>query len=262
MFAEEESRLLVAAARTPAELEAMVARRVVGWPVEQVVGWTSFLGLRIAVDPGVFVPRRRTELLAREAIRHAAGIRGGTPVVAELCCGVAAVSAAVSAAIGDVELYAADIDPAAVRCARRNLEGTRAEVREGDLYAGLPRAVLGRIDVLVANAPYVPSSGLATMPREARLFEPRAALDGGPDGLDVIGRIVVEAAGWLRPHGHLLLETSEPQAPATVAACLEAGLTADVTGSAELGATVVTARPMSFAAHTGQHSHTSSDARR
>src|ERR1022692_3801195 len=119
VFAEDEARLLIAAARTPADLAGLVDRRVAGLPLEHVLGWAEFCGLRIAVDAGVFVPRRRTEFLVREA---AAACRPGA-VVVDLCCGSGAVGAALAVAVGRVELHATDIDPAAVRCARRNVAG-------------------------------------------------------------------------------------------------------------------------------------------
>src|SRR5262245_29444624 len=117
VFAEDEARLLVGAARSPADLAAMVDRRAAGLPIEYVVGWAEFAGLRVAVAPGVFVPRRRTEFLVDQA---AALTRPGA-VVVDLCCGSGAVGAALAAAVEGIELHAADIDPAAVRCARRNL---------------------------------------------------------------------------------------------------------------------------------------------
>src|SRR5450432_1469341 len=113
VFAEDEARLLISAARTPADLAAMVDRRVAGLPLEHVLGWAEFCGLRIAVDPGVFVPRRRTEFLVHQAT---ALTRPGS-VVVDLCCGSGALGAAVAAAQGQIELHAADIDPAAVACA-------------------------------------------------------------------------------------------------------------------------------------------------
>lgn len=229
VFAEDEARLLVEAASDPAELDGMVARRVAGLPLEHILGWAEFCGLRIAVDPGVFVPRRRTELLVHEA----AAVAGA--VVVDLCCGSAAVGAALAAALGPIELHAADIDPAAVRCARRNVP----VVHEGDLYAALPADLRGRVDVLAVNAPYVPTDAIAMMPPEARDHEARVALDGGADGLDVQRRVVDGASRWLAPGGHLLIETSRGQAAATAAAFTAAGLVARVAVSEELDATVV-----------------------
>jgi release factor glutamine methyltransferase len=235
VFAEDEARLLLSAARTPAELAALVDRRAVGVPLEHVLGWAEFCGLRIAVDSGVFVPRRRTELLVREA----AGLARRRAVVVDLCCGSGAVGAALAAALPGIELYAVDIDPAAVRCARRNVAAAGGRVYEGDLYAPLPAALRGRVDLLVANAPYVPTEAVALLPPEARLHEPRAALDGGADGLDLQRRVTARASRWLAPAGHLLVETSEHQAPGTVETFARHGLVPRLTRSAELDATVV-----------------------
>ena len=175
----------------------MVDERVAGVPVEQLVGWVTFCGLRILVDRGVFVPRRRTELLVRESVGLARRVDG--PVVVDLCCGSGAVGAAIAAALPSVELHAVDIDPVAVRCASRNLAGAGASVYEGDLDAPLPITLAGRVDVLVANAPYVPSGEIGMLPREARVHEPRTALDGGTDGLDVLRRLAAAALRWLAP---------------------------------------------------------------
>jgi len=238
VFAEDEARLLMSAARTPAELDGMVGQRAAGLPLEQVIGWAEFCGLRITMTPGVFVPRRRTEFLVRQA---AALARPGA-VIVDLCCGAGAIGAALAAAVDRAEVHAADIDPAAVRCARQNLPGGR--VYQGDLYDALPAWLRGRIAILAANVPYVPSGEIAFLPPEARAHEPRAALDGGADGLDVLRRVAAGAAAWLAPGGHLLSETTERQAPVAAAILTASGLTARVTTSAVLAATVVIgARP-------------------
>jgi release factor glutamine methyltransferase len=235
VFAEDEALLLVAAARTAAELAAMMDRRTAGFPLEQVLGWAAFCGLRLAVDEGVFVPRRRTELL----VHQAAGLARPHPVVVDLCCGSGAVGAGLAAALGEVELHAVDIDPAAVRCARRNLDAAHGRVYAGDLYEPLPATLRGRVDILVANAPYVPTAAIELLPLEARLYEPRVALDGGVDGLSVLRWVSAEAPSWLAPGGHLLVETSESQAMQTVETVVRHGLVARVSRSAELDATVV-----------------------
>jgi release factor glutamine methyltransferase len=231
VFAEDEARLLAAAAGTPAELAAMVDRRVAGLPLEHILGWAEFCGRRIAVDPGVFVPRRRTEFLVHEAVRL------GGSVVLDMCCGTAAVGAAIAAALHRVELHAVEIDPAAIPCARSNVADGR--VYEGDLFAPLPDTLRGRVEILVANAPYVPTDAIATMPPEAREHEARVALDGGPDGLDVQRRVIESAPSWLAPGGHLLIETSRRQAPHTAEVFRRHGLTPRVATSDELDATVV-----------------------
>lgn len=233
VFAEDEAALLLSEASTPEQLDQLVANRMSGLPLEQLVGWAEFSGLRIVVEPGVFVPRQRTRLLVELAVELAA--EGA--VVVDLCCGTGAVGAAIAAAIPGVELYAADIDPAAVRCARRNLPSDR--VFEGDLFAALPHSLAGRINILVANAPYVPTDAISLMPPEARLHEARAALDGGADGLNVQRRIIEAAAPWMAPGGAVLIETGESQAPDTARLFAAAGWSATLRRSEELDATVV-----------------------
>jgi release factor glutamine methyltransferase len=235
VFAEDEARLLIAAAPAATDLEVMVERRVAGLPLEYVIGWAEFRGLHIGIDPGVFVPRHRTEfLVAQAAARAAPGA-----VVVDLCCGSGAIGAALAAAVGTIELHAADIDPAAVSCARRNLAAAGGHVYEGDLFEPLPAFLRGRVDLLLANVPYVPTEEIALLPREARLYEPAAALDGGPDGLDLARRVAAGAPLWLAPGGQLLVETSDLQATALAAAMTAGGLTSEVATLDELDATVV-----------------------
>ena len=235
VFAEDEAQLLVATARTPGELTAMLERRVAGEPLEHVLGWAEFCGLRIAVEPGVFVPRRRSELLVEQAVPLA----GPGSVVVDLCCGSGAVGTAVATFVPGVELHAADIDPSAVRCALGNVAAAGGRAYEGDLYGPLPTALRGRVDVLVVNAPYVPTAAISTMPPEARDHEPRVALDGGADGLDIHRRVAAGAREWLVPGGHLLIETSEHQAERTAEIVAAGGLVPGTVRSDELDATVV-----------------------
>ncbi|GAA1668535.1 putative protein N(5)-glutamine methyltransferase [Streptomyces yatensis] len=235
MFAEDEARLILATARTPAGLLAMVERRAAGLPLEHVLGWAEFRGLRISVDAGVFVPRRRTEFLVDQAVALA---RPGA-VVVDLCCGSGALGAALASALGEVELYAADIDPVAVACTRRNVEPVGGTVYEGDLYEPLPGALRGRVDVLLANVPYVPTEEVGLLPPEARVHEARVALDGGVDGLDVLRRVTAEAARWLAPGGSLLFETSGRQATSALAIAADDGLEPRLAECGEREATVV-----------------------
>ncbi|GAA4706482.1 putative protein N(5)-glutamine methyltransferase [Pseudonocardia yuanmonensis] len=235
VFAEEEAEVLAASAGSAEELEAMLARRVAGVPLEHVVGWAEFRGLRIAVEDGVFVPRRRTELLVAQGV----ALAPPGAVVVDLCCGSGAVATALAVELPGAEVHAADVDPAAVRCARRNLEPRGGHVHEGDLDAALPADLRGRVDLLVANAPYVPTAEVRFMPPEARDHEPLVALDGGADGLDLHRRIAALAPRWLRPGAHLLIETSRRQAPGTAAAMVVHGMGTALTHSTELDATVV-----------------------
>ncbi|HEY9373034.1 putative protein N(5)-glutamine methyltransferase [Streptomyces sp.] len=237
VFAEDEAELLFAAARDADELDAMAGRRAAGLPLEQVVGWAAFSGLRIAVDPGVFVPRRRTEFLVDQAV----GLAAAGAVCVDLCCGSGAAAAVLLSAVPDAEVHASDIEPAAVRCARRNVEPLGGRVYEGDLFAPLPGALRGRVDVLVANVPYVPSGEVGLLPAEAREHEPLVALDGGADGLDVLRRVAAEAAVWLAPGGSLLSEVSEQQCAPAIDALAGAGLTPRVVTDEDLYATVLIA---------------------
>lgn len=211
VFAEDEAALLAEAASSDAELRVLVERRVAGSPLEQILGWAEFRGLRLAVEPTVFVPRLRTGFLVDLAL---AAVRPGSAVL-DLCCGVGALAAAIEAEAGvDLDVLAADIDSAAVRCARRNVSRPD-RVFEGDLFDALPAGWAGRIDVLAVNAPYVPTDEIRNMPSEARDFEARIALDGGSDGLDVHRRVAAGAAHWLAPGGLLVIETSREQADRT-----------------------------------------------
>ncbi|MGE6537816.1 putative protein N(5)-glutamine methyltransferase [Bacillus luti] len=235
VFAEDETRLLISAARTPEDLKKMVGMRADGLPLEYVVGYAEFCGLRIEVDRGVFVPRQRTEFLVHQAeVLSCFG-----DIVVDLCCGSGAVGVALAAALGRVELYCVDIDPVAVRCASRNVTDFGGHVFEGDLYKALPHSLKGHVNTLVANVPYVPTEAIQLLPQEARLHEPKAALDGGEDGLDMQRRVAKEASLWLAPGGHLLIETSEMQATQTFEIFAGAGLTTKVARDEELDATVV-----------------------
>ena len=260
VFAEDEAAMLLSAARTREELGALVGRRAAGEPLEQVVGWAEFAGLRIVVDPGVFVPRRRSEFLVSVAV-GLAGWRvdggGEIPVIVDLCCGTGALGLAVANGLaGWAELHVADLDPAAVACARRNVEpaargdvgreppmpGGKGCVYVGDLFGALPDGLRGRADILICNAPYVPTGDVAFLPAEARDHEPLVALDGGLDGLAILRRAAADAPGWLAPGGTLLVETSDRQAPEMAAAMAAAGLSPSIHTDDDWGATVVTGR--------------------
>jgi release factor glutamine methyltransferase len=235
VFAEEEAALLVeAAAGDSSVLERLVTSRVAGEPLEQLLGWVAFGGRRVRVGPGVFVPRVRTELLAEQALARMTE----AALVVELCCGVAPVAALLQADRRVAEVYAADIDPVAVGYARRNLSEP-AVALVGDLYEPLPRRLRGRVDLLVANAPYVPTEAIPLMPREARDHEPEVALDGGGDGVDVQRRIIAEAPDWLRVGGSLLIETGREQSVITAGEMRAVGLGVEVVVDDERDATVV-----------------------
>jgi release factor glutamine methyltransferase len=241
VFAEEEAAVLGDAASTDDELSTLVRRRATGEPLEQVVGYADFCGVRVRLRPGVFVPRVRSVLLVRlgaGAARQGAG-GGGHPVVVDLCCGSGALGMALAARVHEAVLYAADSEPAAVACARDNL-GDR--VYQGDLYAALPADLRGRVDVLLANVPYVATRHVPLLPAEARDHEPLSALDGGPDGLDVFRRVVAGASAWLAPGGVMLSEITEAQIEPATSAVYRAGLEPEVCNDDDLEATVIIGR--------------------
>jgi release factor glutamine methyltransferase len=231
VFAEDEAAVLVSEAD---DLEEAVARRVLGEPIEHIVGWAEFHGRRIVVGPGVFVPRHRSEFLVDRAL----AVLNAGDVVVELCCGAAAFASVLASEGADA--WATDIDPVATQFAARNLAPER--VLTGDLYSALPAALAGTVDLIVVNAPYVPTAAIATMPSDARDFEPLISLDGGADGLDLHRRIAADAAAWLRPGGRLFIEASERQAPVSAAIFEAAGLPADIAHDEDTDATVIEAR--------------------
>ena len=236
VFAEDEARLLLEAASDSSELDTLVRRRLTGEPLEYILGWAEFCGLRIGVRQGVFVPRRRTEFLVTRAADLVTYREH--PLLVDMCCGSGAIGTALARRIHDAQLYATDIDPTAVDCARGNI-GEQGTVTVGDLFAPLPADIRGRVDIVVANAPYVPTTEISLMPQEARLHEDRVTLDGGGDGLDLHRRISAEAPAWLAPHGSLLLETSERQAERTAAIMKQAGLVPSIERSEQFDATIV-----------------------
>lgn len=248
VYAEEEARILTEAADSAGGLTALLERRASGEPLEYIVGWAGFCGLRVRVRRGVFVPRRRSEFLAAcavEAVRAAADrTPGGASGVRllDMCCGSGAIGLAVASQVPGARLSATDSSPVAVACARENLAPLGGRVYEGDLFEPLPRTDMGGFDVIVANAPYVPTGEIASLPTEARLHEPASALDGGPDGTDA-QRAILDAAGpWLRPGGIVAIETGSSLAALTAGIAVYDGYDAKIVESSELDATVVVAR--------------------
>ena len=193
VFAEDEAALLGGD-------EALIARRIAGERLEHVLGWTEFCGLRVEVDPGVFIPRPQTEALAE----HAAGLQPS--IALDLFAGCGAIACVVKARNPAARVVAGELDVAALACARRNGERHGFEVVASDVDSGVPAELEGRVDVITANVPYVPSAELAYVPHDG---EPASALDGGTDGLDWARRVAAAAQRWLRPGGVLLIELAD-----------------------------------------------------
>jgi release factor glutamine methyltransferase len=200
----EADALFLASSEGVGRIEELVARRLQGEPLAWITGSVLFCGVRILVDPGVFVPRPHTEAMAERALSllPAAGI------AVDLCTGSGAVAAVLASAHPEATVVATDIDPVAVACAGRN--GVRALT--GDLDEPLPPSLRGRVDVLTAVVPYVPTEELPFLTRDVLANEPRTALDGGPRGTRVLVRAAEAAARWLGPGGSVLLELGGDQA--------------------------------------------------
>ncbi len=198
--AEEAALLLEGVTDGPA-LDARVARRELGEPLAWITGWTSFCGRPLHVAPGVYVPRAQTEDLARRA----AGLLGDRGRALDLCTGAGAVASHLRAEVPTAGVVGTDLDPAAAACARRN----RVPTVVGDLAE--PVRPDARFDLVTAVAPYVPTDELRLLPADVVRYEPRLALAGGGDGLDVIRRIVGAAAERLTPGGWLVLEVGGGQ---------------------------------------------------
>jgi release factor glutamine methyltransferase len=202
--AEEAEQLLRAARASVSELDAWVARRQRGEPLAWITGSIEFCGIRLRVDRNVYVPRPQTEVLARRA----AALLPDDGLAVDLCTGSGAVAAVLQSAHPVATVLATDCDERAIACARSN--GVTALV--GDLDEPLPSALGGRVDVMVAVVPYVPTEELHLLPRDVVTYEPRHALDGGHRGTALLERVVELSVRWLRPGGRVLLELGGRQA--------------------------------------------------
>lgn len=211
--------ILRGAATAPEQLEHLTRRRVAGEPLEAIVGWVSFGRLRLAVGPGVFVPRQRSLLLAR--VTTALARQQPAPVLLEAFCGVAPIAATVVGALPDVAAYVSDVDADALAYARQNVSPLAGTYR-GDGFAALPSSLHGRVTLLAAVPPYVPSGAAGFLPREAVDHEPSRALFAGADGLDHIRELISGAAPWVAPDGRVLLEMNRAQLPAAAEHAREA----------------------------------------
>jgi len=206
-------------------LRALVRRRGEREPMAYLLGEREFWSLRFAVGPGVLVPRPDTETLVRAALPHcAAGDAAGPVFVADVGCGSGCVGMAIASEVPEVRVFATDRSRAALDCARENAAALgladRVALLMGDLLDPVPAS--RPIDVVVSNPPYIASEVLATLEPEVRDHEPREALDGGADGLDIYRRLIPAAAA--RARRAVLVEIGFDQADAVRALFEAAGL--------------------------------------
>ena len=202
-------------------------RRAAGEPMQYILGHTDFMGLDIRVAPGVLIPRPETEglceLLANEAkVRKAADPASRWPArILDLCTGSGCIAAWAASAFGDAKIVAADLSEEALAIAAENCRNSRIELRQGDLFGAVGDGL--RFDAILSNPPYIPSKTVDGLDAEVKDFEPWLALDGGPEGMDLVARIIREAPEYLMPGGLLLMEIDDTQEELVRSACEESG---------------------------------------
>jgi release factor glutamine methyltransferase len=213
--AEEATALFTAANGDAARLDSLVERRCNGEPLAWITGRVVFCGLDVHLARGVYVPRVQSEPLARRA----ASLLPRRGIAVDLCTGSGAIAMVLQRHAPEAMLVGVDIDPVAVACARDN----GVEAFAGDLDEPLSAELARRVDVMTAVVPYVPSDALRVLPRDVIAFEPRVALDGGPDGTRALMEVVRRSRRWLRPGGWLLLELGGDQAEPVSSAMVQHG---------------------------------------
>lgn len=194
---------------------ALLRRRAAGEPLQHLLGFEEFYGLRVAVSPAVLIPRPETEGLVQWAIEILGAKAKADALVADVGTGSGAIACALAARVPGLRVLALDCSPAALAVAADNVRAhgleERVQLAVGDLLAPLSERDV-RVDLVVANVPYLPSALIRSLPDEVAAWEPRLALDGGPDGMALIRRLVGGVAGVLGPGGSLLMEIGEEQA--------------------------------------------------
>lgn len=226
---------LVVAGEPSAEQErdydALVARRAAREPLQHLTGVVGFRHVELAVGPGVFVPRPETELLAGWAIERARDL--AAPVVVDLGTGSGAIARAVLDEVPQARVHATELDEDALAWARRNLEGTGADLRHGDLAHAFPD-LDGAVDVVVSNPPYIPLEAWESVAPEARDHDPHLALFSGEDGLDAMRVLERTAARLLRPGGVVGAEHADVQGASAPAVFASAGRWRDIADHRDL----------------------------
>ncbi len=211
-----------------ARLEPLIRRRAAGEPLQYVLGRSWFVDTEVRVGPGVFIPRPETELLAARALEVAAGLPPAqAPRIVELCAGSGAISLVLARHLSHAQIHAVELSADALTWARRNLAGTGVDLRAGDMAEAF-HDLDGRVDLVVANPPYVPLASAPRLPAEVTDHEPALALWSGVDGLDATRVVRDVARRLLRPGGTLLSEHSEDHADAVVRLLADGGEFGDV----------------------------------
>ena len=223
VFAEREAALIAATFLDPGARENATVRRERGEPLEHVLGVADFAGVTVSLGPGCFVPRARAVALVDAAELEAPG---SACIALDLGCGCGAIAAALKQRHPSWKVLATDVDESALAWARRNAERFGFTVQAGSWFSAVPPSLHGRLDVVVAHLPYVPTAEIALLPRDFRDHEPVRTVDGGVDGLDPLRAVVAQVRDWLSPDGVLLSQLTHEQHPTAVDLAATAGLTA------------------------------------
>ncbi|MBV2365316.1 peptide chain release factor N(5)-glutamine methyltransferase [Streptomonospora nanhaiensis] len=191
-----------------------VARRAAREPLQHITGRAYFRYLELRVGPGVFVPRPETEIMVDWAIQTLRAMDVADPLVADLGTGSGAIAISIAQEVPRSRVHAVDIDPEALGWARRNIEASghadRVHAHQGDMRTALPD-LDGRLDLLISNPPYVPTTDSAVLPPEVRDHDPAPALWAGRDGLDLIRSLEAVGRRLLRPGGAMAIEHGDGQ---------------------------------------------------
>ncbi|HLF70369.1 MAG TPA: HemK/PrmC family methyltransferase [Actinomycetota bacterium] len=187
-----------------------VDRRVAGEPVAMILGYTEFKGMKLIVEPGVFVPRNSSEFLADKAVSRIK--RRKSPVAVDVATGTGPVALAIAKGVPSARVWGLDIWQPSLDVARRNarnLKLSNVTFTASDMLAGLPKQLKGTIDVFTIHPPYVARRYVRTLPKEIKGFEPAVSLsDNSDDGLGLVRLLTAGAPAWLRKDGWLIVEVS------------------------------------------------------
>ena len=211
----------------PEELVAVVdeltSRRASREPLQHLTGWAAFRSLELSVGPGVFVPRFETEVLVSHAIDAIRQVDAQSPKVVDLATGSGAIALSIAVEVPNAEVHAVELSEEALHYTRRNFEkySAHSDLRQGDLKDAF-EDLAGLVDVVVSNPPYIPDEMVPIYP-EVNLFDPKLALYGGADGLDIVKDVQKTATRLLKPGGRLFIEHADSQGEAVRAILLATG---------------------------------------
>jgi len=211
---------------TPEErlgLREAVKRRALGEPLQYVTGEVAFRHIVVKVRPGVLIPRPETEVVTGELLDAIRSIEA--PLVADICTGTGCIALSIASEHPGARVWASDLSALSVQVTAENAERlgltNRVSVHEGDLFDALPAELMGTLDAVVSNPPYIPSADVPELPAEVAGFEPHLALDGGPDGLVIFRRLAEQAVRWLKPGGVFVVELDERRVEMAAAEAVE-----------------------------------------